>query len=441
MTHLKFKSLPSKDKRSMAAWCLFDWGNSAFATVIVTFVFSVYFAKSVIGDEVWGASLWGYAVAASGFLIAMLSPFIGAIADNYGARKPGLFISSLIAVLATSFLYCLIPQSPMWLVFIGLFFFVVANTAFEMSLVFANAMLPFIGPPSMLGRLSGWAWGLGYAGGLSCLVLALWLLIGVGNIEPVFALPQGTGQALRLTAILVAIWYLIFTLPLMFYTKDVARTGLSIKQSVEKGIIQLKGTLVWLRGEKNLSYYLISSAIYREGLNTLFAMGGLYAAQVFLMGYQDLMIFAIGLNVTAGLGAICFSYIDDRVGARKVIILSLLGLIAAGTAILLITDKTDFIILALILGIFIGPAQAAGRSLVARLTPPGYIAQSYGIYNLTGKAASFMGPMAFALITQLTGNLQWGMIAIILFWAFGLYLMWQVKEDKIYEHHNDIIAA
>ncbi|MBU0858349.1 MAG: MFS transporter, partial [Alphaproteobacteria bacterium] len=151
-------------KRSIFAWCLFDWGNSAFGTVIITFVFSVYFARGVVGDETMGAAWWGYAMAASGLLIALLSPALGAVADHYGARKPGLLLFTLLCVVPTALLYFAAPGAGTGMILAVLALVVMANVGFGISLVYANAMLPHIAPPAMIGRISGWAWGLGYAG-------------------------------------------------------------------------------------------------------------------------------------------------------------------------------------------------------------------------------------------------------------------------------------
>lgn len=424
-------------KRSIFAWCLYDWGNSAFGTVVITFVFSVYFARGVVGDETVGAAWWGYAIALSGFVIALLSPALGAVADHYGARKPGLLFFSVLCVVPTMLLYFAVPQAGTAAIVAVLALVVIANTGFEISLVYANAMLPHIAPAAMIGRISGWAWGLGYAGGLACLALALVGLIGLGDMAPLIPLPEDASQNVRAVAPLTALWYLLFTLPLLFWTHDVERSGLSLRAAAGEGLRQLRAALGMAGRYRNLTLYLLGSALYRDGLNTLFAMGGLYSAGMFGMDFQDILIFAIGLNVTAGIGAALFAFGDDYVGSKPVVIVSLLGLLLTGGAILLIDDKAHFIMLALVLGIFIGPAQAASRTLVARLSPPDIVAQSYGIYSLTGKTVSFFGPLAFAAATQAFGTQQAGMVTILLFWLAGLAFLLFVRENETHEHSQE----
>jgi UMF1 family MFS transporter len=210
-----------------------------------------------------------------------------------------------------------------------------------------------------------------------------------------------------------------------------------LRAAAGEGLRQLRAALGMAGRYRNLTLYLLGSALYRDGLNTLFAMGGLYAAGMFGMDFQDILIFAIGLNVTAGIGAALFAFGDDYVGSKPVVIVSLLGLLLTGGAILLIDDKAHFIMLALVLGIFIGPAQAASRTLVARLSPPDIVAQSYGIYSLTGKTVSFFGPLAFAAATQAFGTQQAGMVTILLFWLAGLAFLLFVRENETHEHSQE----
>lgn len=428
------------NKRSILSWCLYDWGNTAFGTVIITFVFSVYFARGVVGDETHGTALWGYAIAASGLLIALLSPLVGAVVDHYGPRKPGLLLFSLLCIVPTALLYFAAPGAGTGAVLGVLCLLVLANTGYEIALVYANAMLPHIAPPAMIGRISGWAWGLGYAGGLCCLILALVGFVGLGDADPLFPVGEEASRNVRMTAPLVALWYAVFMLPLLLWAHDVPRTGLNVRQSMGAGLRQLRGVVAMARGHKNLAIYLCGSALYRDGLNTLFAMGGLYAAGTFGMSFQDILIFAIGLNVTAGIGAALFSFVDDRLGSKTVIVGSLIALIATGVLVLMAADKHQFIMLALVLGVFIGPVQAASRTMVARLSPPDLTGQSYGIFNLTGRAVAFIGPLCFAAATQITGTQQAGMVTIILFWAAGLAFLAFVRENKGHEHQAHTLA-
>ena len=418
------------NKKSIFAWCLFDWANSAFATVIITFVFSVYFARGIVGDEIAGSAQWGYALALSGILIALLSPPLGAIADDYGPRKKFLVFFSMLCVVATGLLWFATPDPSAAHIMMVLGLVVLANIGFEVSLVFANAMLPSIAPPHMLGRISGWAWGMGYIGGLLCLVIALTCLIGLGDMKPLLALPQEHSEHMRAIGPLVALWFFIFMLPLLIFTQDAPRTGLSMAHAARKGFADMLHTLRHVRQYKNLATFLAASMIYRDGLNTLFAVGGLYAAGTLGMNFQDILIFAIGLNVTAGIGAVAFAWVDDFIGSKRTIMIALAGLIVTGAGIVVVADKNMFIGLAMVLGIFLGPVQSASRTLAARLAPPAMVSQTYGFYGLTGKAVSFMGPLAFAVATQAFDSQRAGIATILVFWVVGMIVLSKVKEER-----------
>jgi UMF1 family MFS transporter len=420
----------ASSRRSVGAWCLYDWGNSAFATVIITFVFSVYFGRGMIGDETQGAAQWGLAIAASGLLIAILSPFLGAVADQYGARKPWVWWLTLICATATAGLYIGAPGAGPGMVLLVLALVVVANTAFEIALVFNNAMLPHLAPAQFMGRVSGWAWGMGYAGGLVCLVLALVGLVGIGGMEPLVHLPTGNSENIRAVGPLVAVWMVLFTIPMMLFTRDMPRATKKISAVMRDGVAQTWAGIRALKGQPNMLRFLIGSAIYRDGLNTLFAMGGIFAAGTFGMSFQDILIFAIGLNVTAGLGAVLFSFMDDLKGSRQTIILSLIGLIVAGCAVLMVEDKQIFIILALVMGLFIGPVQSASRTLAARIAPADQVGQVFGLYALTGRVVSFFGPAAYAVAVMVFQTQKAGMATILLFWLVGMVILMRVKEQE-----------
>ncbi|HEY8190328.1 MAG TPA: MFS transporter, partial [Micavibrio sp.] len=307
---------------------------------------------------------------------------------------------------------------------------VFANTAFEIALVFNNAMLPCIAPPDHLGRVSGWSWGMGYAGGLACLVLSLFFLVGMGKIVPLLPLPTEHSENIRAVAPLVAVWMVVFTIPMMLYTRDAPRSSLTLGQALGKGTRQLSETVRTLRHHGNLFRFMMASAIYRDGLNTLFAVGGLYAAGTFGLSFQEILLFAIGLNVTAGLGSTGFASMDDLKGSRETVMLSLLGLLFSGFAILLVQDKAIFIGLAMVLGLFMGPVQSASRTMAARLSAPDQLGQTYGIYSLTGRVVSFFGPASYAFATHMFDSQRAGMATILLFWFVGMVLLWTVNEQE-----------
>ncbi len=418
----------NQSRKSIIAWCLYEAGSSAFSTVIVTFIFSVYFARYVVGDEIRGSALWSYAMGISGIAIACISPAMGALADHYGARKPFLGFFSLVCIVPAALLYFAAPGPAFIPLALGLL--VVGNIGLESSIVFFNAMLPHIASMEKIGRISGWSWAVGYVGGLLSLALALLALVGLGPLHPLLPLPQDLHQNIRAVGPLTALWYGFLALPLMLWTHDVERTGLDWRTAARRGLAQLKETAREARQHKNLLLFLIASALYRDGLATVFAVGGLYAAGTFQMNFTEILIFAIGLNVTAGIGAAGFAFADDRWGSKRVIMTGIVGLLCAGATILFLHDKHTFILLALVLGFFVGPAQAGSRTLAARLSPPGKVAQTFGLFALTGKATAFMGPFMFGLATSAFDSQRAGMATIVLFWLAGLILLTFVKEER-----------
>ncbi len=412
---------------AIAAWCLYDWANTAFGSVIVTFIFAVYFTQQVAVDAVTGTAQWNYATGAAGIVVALLSPMLGAIADHSGARKPWIGLFTGLTVFASLTLWFAAP-TPEW-VPLAMLAVAVGVIGLELATVFYNAMLHDLAPPGYTGRISGWGWGLGYLGGLGCLVTALFVL--VRPEQPLWGwLDTAESEHLRATGPLVALWFTVFALPMFLMTPDRPPSGLRLGAAVTKGLRTLKETLVEVRRYTNIVRFFIASAFYRDGLATLFNVGGIYAGTTFDMDFDEIVLFAIALNVTAALGSVLFAWVDDWIGAKPTIVISLIGLIGLGVPTLLITEKSTFWLLAMGLGLFMGPAQAAGRSLLARLAPPHMMTEMFGLYSLSGKAVSFIGPWAFAVATQAFESQRAGMATILVLFAIGLTVMITVRDPR-----------
>ena len=288
---------PKQTRLGIAAWCLFDWANSAFPTVIITFIFAAYYTRALAPNEEVGTSEWGWAMSASGLAIAVLAPVLGALADQGGRRKPYLFLLSAVCIVCGLLLWTIAPERALALR--ALLIVAVANIAFELGQVFYNAMLPDVAPPGKLGRLSGWAWAAGYAGGLACLVISLVLLVQP-NPSP-FGLDRDAGEHVRATGPFVALWFLVFALPMFLLTPERGSTGISPGAAIRAGLASLWRTLKALPDYPGMLRFLIARMIYIDGLNTLFAFGGIYAAGSFGMEFEEVLVFGILLNVTAGL--------------------------------------------------------------------------------------------------------------------------------------------
>jgi UMF1 family MFS transporter len=411
------------------SWALYDWANSAFSAVIVTFVFATYFSEAIAPDSVTGTAQWGWAMTASGISIAVMSPILGAIADAGGRRKPWLFVFTTITVGCCLLLWSAKPD-PSFVVY-TLAIVALANLAFELAGVFYNAMLPEIVGRDYLGRLSGWAWGLGYFGGIACLVLTLFAF--VQTERPLFGLDQSSAEHVRITGPLVGVWFAVFSLPLFLFTPDKRSTGLPAREAVRRGLVQLKRTFANLRRYREIVRFLIARMIYTDGLNTLFAFGGIYAAGTFGMDFAEVIQFGILLNVTAGLGALGFAWVDDWLGAKRTILIALLGLFACGTAAVIATSTLAFWIAGGLLGIFVGPTQAASRSLMARMAPPELRTEMFGLYALSGKITAYIGPALLGTVTFWTGSQRWGIATILVFFVIGGILLLPLKEPEATE--------
>ena len=415
-----------ENKKGLAAWCLYDWANSAFPTVITTFVFAAYFAKGVAADEVTGTSQWGYALSLSGLAIALAAPVLGAIADQSGRRKPWIALFTLVAALASAALWQVTPEARS--VTLALTLVAVANFAFEMGMVFYNAMLPDLAPKARIGRWSGWAWGLGYAGGLVCLAL---VLVGFVQAEaPWFGLDKEGAEHLRATGPFVGLWMAVFAVPLLLFTPDRKATALSMAAAMRQGLAALAATLRNLKHYRDAAWFLAARMIYTDGLNTLFAFGGIYAAGTFGMDFQELILFGIAMNVTAGLGAVAFSWADDKLGAKWTITVAVIALIGLGSAVLVVEGKTLFWIFGVPLGLFVGPAQAASRSMMARLAPAELRTEFFGLYALSGKATAFLGPALVALVTDMFQSQRAGMATVVVFFLVGVLMLRKVPDVR-----------
>ncbi|MBL6931134.1 MAG: MFS transporter [Rhodospirillales bacterium] len=412
-------------RRALISWCLYDWANSAFPTVIITFVFATYYTSSVAADKVIGTAHWGYAMSLSALTVAFAAPVFGAIADKGSGRKPWLGFFTALCVILSAALWMVEPNPSYAL--LALIVAGLANFAFETGMVFYNAMLPGLGPQSHIGRISGWGWGLGYFGGLLCLALTL-----VGFVQPetpLFGLDKETAEHVRAAAILVAVWYAVFSIPLFLFTPDKAKGGGSFLNAVKTGLNELIATLRQVRGYGDIVRFLIARMIYTDGLNTLFAFGGIYAAGSFGMELNEIIIFAIGMNVTAGIGAAAFGWVDDAIGPKKTIMIALIGLTALSTALLIVEGKTLFWIFGLPLGLFVGPAQAASRSMMARLAPEHLRTEMFGLFAFSGKATAFLGPALLGAVAAAFDSQRAGMATILVFFAVGMILLLRVPES------------
>ncbi len=417
----------------MASWCLYDWANSAFTTLVVTFIYATYFTQTFAENADRGTVLWSRGITISSLVIALISPVLGAMADRSGRRRRFLAAATLVSVGATACLTFVVPGSGN-AVLAALTLFVIANVGFEVGMVFYNSFLPRLSTPRTIGRISGYAWGLGYAGGLVCLVVALLGLIGLGEGAPWLALSTEDGFNVRASNLLVAAWFLLFSLPALVLLRDeVAPRGDAstngLVASVRGAFQDLGRTLTRIRDFRDIVRFLIARLIYNDGLITVFAFGGVYAAGTFGMDTAEVIVFGIALNVAAGLGAFLFGLVDDRLGGRTTVLWSLVGLFVCSLVAVAAPNRAWFWAAALVLGLFMGPNQSASRSLMGRFAPKRYESEFFGFFAFSGKATAFLGPMLLGLITAGYGQ-RAGIAVVLVFFLVGGLLLLRVDEAR-----------
>ncbi|OGT69307.1 MAG: MFS transporter [Gammaproteobacteria bacterium RIFCSPHIGHO2_12_FULL_45_9] len=416
-------SLKKHRRIILATWCLYDWASASFPIIVTTFIFATYFTSRVAADTITGTYQWANATAIAGLIIAATSPLFGAIADYSGHHKRWLFFFSLLCIISTSLLWYAYPAVDY--VIFTLVCVIIGTIGLEISLVFYNAFLPHLAKPNSIGRLSGIGWGCGYLGGILALTLTLVLFV---KSTPAWLNTQSAEQ-IRICGPLAGIWYLLFSLPFFLLIPETGNANMPLLRAIRSGTQDLISTLKSLPKQKNMLIYLISHMIYTDGLNTLFAFGGIYAAGTLHFSFSEVLVFGIMTNIMAGIGAIGLSWVDDYLGSKSTILISLVCLLIFGIVILVAEHKYTFWIGALLLSLFLGPAQSASRSLMTRLIIPEKATEMFGLYALSGKATAFIGPWLLGSMTLLFDSQRVGMATILVFFLIGGWLLLYVKEQ------------
>ncbi|MDQ8199625.1 MFS transporter [Pelagicoccus enzymogenes] len=419
--------MPESSPKRIWSWACFDFANSAFGTLVLTFVFNTYFTTVIAPDKNVGTTLWGNTVAIASVVIALLSPMLGAAADAFGWKKRFLAVSTILACVAIGALYFPMKGDVM----LGLALFAVALIATELSIVFNNAFLPEIAPKEKHGKVSGQAFALGYAGGLICLFIALAGFLSESS-DPWFGLSKEGQQNVRATNVLVAIWFAVFSIPILLWVKEkkAPQHSEGFFKVARLSFSRLVDTFHHIRQYRQLFWMLVARLFYNDGLVAIFSFGGIYATIVFGFTFQDLMIFGIALNVCSGLGSLVFSFVEDKIGSRATIVISLIGLVLPTTAALFISTKTEFWVCAVVIGLFLGPNQSASRAYLSRLTPEDKANEFFGFFAFSGKATAFLGPLLYGQLVGIFESQRAGMAVIPALMIIGM-LIFLAKTRKI----------
>ncbi|MFD9550251.1 MFS transporter [Nocardia salmonicida] len=411
------------------AWGLWDWGSSAFQAVTLTFVFSVYLTDKV-GKDLPGttpASAWlGWALAGAGLVVALTAPVCGQYFDAVGSRKRALATLTALTVGAMSLMFFVRDDyNDLWL---GLALLAFASATFELAGVPYNAMMRQVSTPATVGRVSGFGWAMGYFGGIVLLLICyVGFLAGDGDTRGLLAMPTDQGLNVRLVIVLAAVWFTVFALPVLFAVPEMPRTGAD-PGAAKVGFLGSYRVLwrdvraLWGQ-DRHTVYFLLASAVFRDGLAGVFTFGGVLAVTVYGFADADVLLFGIAANVVAGLAAVVAGRFDDRIGPKRVIVSSLVGMLVCGVALLLVSGSTMFWIFGLTLTVFVGPAQASARSFLARLAPPGREGQLFGLYTTTGRAVSFLAPALFGVFVSVFHSDRAGIAGLLVVLAVGLLVL------------------
>jgi MFS transporter, UMF1 family len=402
-----------KEKSRVFVWTLFDFANTSFSIIVVTFLYAVYFKKTVAGNEAIGDLYWSISTSIAMVITAFISPLLGAIADYSAGKKRFLLFFTLLCILGTSSLYFIGPGQIFW----GIALFVLANVGFEAGLVFYDAFLPEITAPKNYGRVSGYGFGMGYLGSLATLAIVF---------------PFIEASMIKETFPVAALFFLLFSLPLFFFLKETRNKVKRTESFAVIGFSRVWSTLTHLKYYKNLAIFLVAFFFYIEGVNTVIFFSGNYASTTLGFNEMELLIFFIVVQTTAIAGSVILGILADKVGQKKTIVISLFMWLVTIALAYFVYDKTGFYVVGLLAGAAMGSCQSASRSLMSKLTPPEKKTEFFGFYSFFGKSSAVVGPLVFGLVSFLSGDQRVAIISIAFFFIVGLLILTKVKDPKIH---------
>ena len=421
--------------RGTFSWALWDWASQAFPTVVTSFIFgryitSEFFAPAGYSIEEAGqyTAFWlGISGVIAGVLIALIAPIVGRRADTSGRKKFWLMVNTYLFAGTIGLMFFVAPSSDFF--FFGLVLLAAGGIFFEFATVNYNSMLNEVARPHERGKISQLGWGLGYIGGIILLVVALWI-IQFGGAE-LLGIPDSDALSVRVVMVISMFWVILFSIPLMLRVPEAKAIPGTEKESVFAAYQKLFRSLRTMGKENpNLLKFLIASAVYRDGLNGVFAYGAVLGGIAFGLDLTQIILFGIAANLVAGIGAFVGSAFEDRVGSRKIIFISLVGVILGGAGVFAFESAGTiaFFGFGLFLCTFVGPAQAASRTMMSRLSADDKQGEAFGLYATTGRAVSFLAPAAWTVFVGLFSPI-YGIIGLMLILVIGLLLLISVRAE------------
>ncbi len=396
-------------KKKIFIWSLFDFANTSFSIVVVTFLYAVYFKKVVAQGQPIGDLYWSLGTSIAMILTAIISPILGAIADYSAGKKRFLLFFTLLCITATASLFFVGSGN----VFMGVLIFVLANVGFEAGLVFYDSFLPEITEPKNYGRVSGYGFAMGYLGSLVTLAI-IYPFIQAEMIKESFPV--------------AALFFLTFSLPLFIYLKDNRKKIVEHESYFKIGVTRVWNTISHLKNYKNLATFLLAYFFYIEGVNTIIFFSGNYASTTLGFSEIELLVFFLTVQTTAIAGSVLLGIIADSIGQKKTIMITLVMWLITVLIAFLVQDKNGFYVVGLIAGAAMGSSQSTSRSMMSKLTPPEKKTEFFGFYSFFGKSSAVVGPLVFGLVSFISGDQRLAIISIAFFFIVGLLILTRVKD-------------
>lgn len=455
---------PAADFKGQMSWAIFEWARDPYVIIVTIYIFAPYFSNVVVGDPVHGQAIWGNINSIAGFIIACFGPILGAIADTGGRRKPWLIGFVAVMVPAIFALWWALPGGDGLGIYQIAALFIIVSVAFSFTEVFHNSMLPAVAPHERIGFLSGLALALANAGALIILCFMLYAFMLPGHVswsfipdKALFGLDVSMHENSRISGPFTAIWLLVFTLPLLFFTPDVKPKGkIDKRKAVVDGIKRVIKTVRQVRHYRNVATYLIARMFFNDGQTAVLIFGGVYAAGVFKWDALTLTIYGIILSIFAVGGGFFGGWLDDRFGSKRAILTSIggtsIGIVLAvsmtPTSMLFFIPydpasppiwdlpffrtlpELMYLIVVLVVAICITAAYANSRTMLARIAPASKMSEFFGLYALSGTATAFMGPLLVGMATLYFHSQRAGFASILILMIIGLGLMCFVRETR-----------
>ena len=426
------EAMPGSIRRARWAWYLYDFGNSAYAAVVLLAVYSAYFKEEVVGGAM-GSWYWGLAIGIAMLVVAVTSPVLGAIADFAGSKKRFLLFYTGLACLFTAALFFVRAGD----VLIGMLFFILAEIGYRSAQVFYNSLLPEIAEPDEIARISGIGWAIGSFGGIICLLLALALILLVGG-----------PLVVRLTLVMTAGFFALSAIPIFLWLHEraepkILHTG---ESPIAAGFARLEHTFAAVRSFREFIKFIVAFLVYNDGILMALDFAAILGAVLYGMDQQELIIFMILVQIASIAGAYAFGMLADRFGSKRSLIVSILLMAGAAGWMFFNHSRTGFYGIGLLAGFALTGVQSVSRAMVGMFSPAGRSAEFYGFFAVAGRTSSFIGPTVFgwvaartalwyedqgltAVVAEQSGQ-RVAVLTIVVFLLAGLALLFFVNEAK-----------